>query len=130
MNQPLLDILRELADLNVCRLPEGWRGKSHPDSAMISYPSKRHSGIWIHADASRKQASTERILEVLGSLYRAVEAEGAWDFERSHAYAFWKVWKRNMDPLAVCLFIPMDRESEAIALARCLRAACAVEVVG
>jgi hypothetical protein len=66
MREQLLNLLREIADPNCCKLPEGWDiDTDHLDGGYLDY--------FTPGMAYELEASTETIMDLLGRLMRAIE---------------------------------------------------------
>jgi hypothetical protein len=114
MNEELIDLLREIADPTKCKLPDGWA--KTPIIAAID---------WLPLDAQ-----VDRAMDILGRLMRAIEGEGKYLFWRGvpgWQQPYWSLENKDHGTSKKFYWVLGDKASEALALAKCIRAACAVE---
>jgi len=130
MNEELLNILREIADPANCKLPDGWKTKTRlwcpaPEALEISLrDAENHVKVWVVLSLK-----VNDVIDLLGRLMRAIEGEGKPRFNREDFYGDGGWIVENGEGLYVNEeFQYGDVASEALALARCIRAACAVDV--
>jgi len=125
MNEELLDTLREIADPAKCKLPEGWKGEINQRNQPVfgDYATTwAISGLHVN-----------NVMDLLGRLSRAIEVEGLFFFERNGAGRWFRLIQRQPHNTASVTSESWKNgervASEALALAKCIRAACAVEVI-
>jgi hypothetical protein len=126
MNEELLDLLREIADPNVCTLPEWWRAYAGGKGSYFARDGAAPVKEWLLGVASQP----DHVMDLLGRLSRAIEGEGHRVFERASdtGTGHWQVCDNDYVAIGSEYFRYGDVASEAVALAKCIRAACAVEV--
>ena len=128
MSKELLAILREIADSTKCKLPEGWGSTTHNGVTAVGFRQDLRWTIVFHDSIVQDM---EHILGVLGRLMRAIEGEGKcrfWRGEQGWQQSYWSLENKDHGTSKKFYWVLGDVASEALALAKCVRAACAVEV--
>ena len=125
MNEELLNLLREIADPAKCKMPRGWATQSGYAGFYLNFYSK--NGV---EGCVNPCASPDYLMDILGRLMRAIEGEGQRVFGRQSflGLGYCTVEDNDYWPIYNDKFTHGDVAGEALALARCIRAACAVEV--
>jgi hypothetical protein len=125
MNEELLNLLREIADPAKCKLPEGWSVDRIGDERCFL------KNRYVQGSIDSAYLDDDKIMDLLGRLMRAIEGKRQRVFTRLVLGGlFWKVSDREWDELAFCNFESNDAASEALALAKCIRAAVEKAVTG
>jgi len=128
MNEELLNLLREIADPTKCKLPEGWTVDQIGGERCFL------KNRYIQGSIDSAYLDGDKIMDLLGRLSRAIEGEGRYRFERTvyepadeQPHIEWLCFESELT-VEVSDSTIGDAASEAVALAKCIRAACAVEV--
>ncbi|NBT57329.1 hypothetical protein EBT16_00945 [bacterium] len=126
----LIDTLRQLASPSVCKLPDGWDVELLSDGELCFHKNK-----YVQGSIDTDYFNINEIMDLLGRLMRAIEAEGVYKFYR---YCEGKIGESPRMEWGCCAasrdyvfgeFLTGSVEQEALALAKCILAACAVEAV-
>ena len=121
MNEELLNLLREIADPAKCNLPDGWKGEINQRNQPVfgDYATTwAISGLHVN-----------NVMDLLGRLSRAIEKAGWGWFDRVGAEKWTFLASDNVNG-CTWEYEDTDVASEALALAKCIRAAVEKAVKG